>query len=211
MAQGLLSFREGLVWAVAWSGVAMAGAYLLNPVCVLIFLAGCGLEAFYCVMLKISPLRTLVSGAVKTSGPVAAVFAVDPSPSPTFVLTLFLCLFFWEIGGQNVPADWTDMEEDRQFRSRTIPVRFGPGGSSVIILGALLLAVIMSVLIFEFTATGFHLLYRAAFFAVGTYLLLIPAYRLHRQKQRANAMVLFNRASYYPPALLLVVMVKGLL
>ena len=44
MAQGLLSVTEGLIWAVGWSVVALLGAYLLNPVCVAIFLAGCGLE-----------------------------------------------------------------------------------------------------------------------------------------------------------------------
>ena len=46
MAQGLLSFKEGLVWALVWGLVALIGAYILNPVCVLIFLAGCTLEAY---------------------------------------------------------------------------------------------------------------------------------------------------------------------
>jgi len=39
MAQGLLSLPEGLAWALSWAAVALVGAFLLNPVCVAIFLA----------------------------------------------------------------------------------------------------------------------------------------------------------------------------
>ena len=66
-----------------------------------------------------------MSGAVKTAGGLAAVFAVDPHPSPAFLVLLFLWLFFWEIGGQNIPNDWIDMEEDRMVQAKTIPVRVG--------------------------------------------------------------------------------------
>ena len=40
-------------------------------------LAGCLLEIVYCLMHRVSPFRILISGGVKTSGAVAAVFAVD--------------------------------------------------------------------------------------------------------------------------------------
>ena len=43
---------------------------------------------------------------------------------------------------------------------------------------------------------------------VGGCLLLLPAYRLYRNPTRAGAMALFNRASYYPMALLMVVLLK---
>ena len=33
MAQDLLSFRAGLIWAIGWSAVAAVGAFLLNPIC----------------------------------------------------------------------------------------------------------------------------------------------------------------------------------
>src|SRR5512140_3287770 len=38
MAYGLLSFKRALFWTVAWALLALAGAYLLNPFCVAIFL-----------------------------------------------------------------------------------------------------------------------------------------------------------------------------
>ena len=60
-------------------------------------MAGCVAEAVYCLLLKVSYLRTLVSGSVKTAGGMAAVYAVTPDPSPWFLACLFLWLFFWEI------------------------------------------------------------------------------------------------------------------
>ena len=42
---------------------------------------------------------------------------------------------------------------------------------------------------------------------VGFYLLLLPAYRLLKTKGRREALILFNRASYYPLSLLAVVII----
>ncbi len=110
MAQGYLGFKEGVFWSVAWSLVALVGALILNPICVLIFVGGVALETIYCLLWRVSPFRTFISGAVKTSGALAAVFAVDPNPSGTYLVVLFLLLFFWEIGGQNISNDWADHE-----------------------------------------------------------------------------------------------------
>ncbi len=211
LAQGLLSFKEALSWALAWALLALIGAYMLNPICVLIFLAGCALETVYCLMLRVSHLRAVISGAVKTSGATAAVFAVDPNPSLYYLVALFLWLFFWEIGGQNVPNDWADMEEDRRMQAKTIPVRFGSEWAILIILGSLLLAVSMNVVLFQLGRLSFGLPYVAASLIMGLYLLLIPAYRLYKTKKRIQALALFNRASYYPLALLVVVMIKILI
>lgn len=208
IALGLLGFRAGLFWMGAWALLALIGAYALNPVCVAIFLGGCLLEAAYCLMWSTSHLRTIVSGAVKTSGGIAAVFAVDPHPSLPFVLLLFLLLFFWEIGGQNVPADWADIEEDARFRAKTIPVRFGPDMANRIILGSLILAVTLSVLIFPFSPVDIDLSSAGVVLLAGLYLLLFPAYRLFTEKERDQAMSLFNKASYYPLALLVLLTVK---
>jgi hypothetical protein len=41
--------------------------------------------------------------------------------------------------------------------------------------------------------------------------LIVPAYRLYKTKDRFEAITLFTRASYYPPALLVVAVVQGLL
>jgi 4-hydroxybenzoate polyprenyltransferase len=202
MAQGLLSLGEGLVWTLGWSGVAMIGAWLLNPVCVLIFLAGCLLEIAYCLMHRVSPYRILISGGVKTSGAVAAVFAVDPDPSLIYVIVLFIWLFFWEIGGQNIPADWADIEEDRRLRAQTVPVRFGLRGAALIAVCAITLALLVQPILVSFSKIGFEPLLTAVSFLLGTGLLLPPVLQLYRTRQRTHAMALFNRASYYPLVML---------
>ena len=208
IAQGFLSFRDGLIWAIAWGILALIGAYLLNPVCVLIFLAGCALEAVYCLLLKITHFRTLVSGAVKTTGAVAAVYAVDPDPSYMFLACVFLWLFFWEIGGQNVPNDWADIEEDRRLNAHTIPVIYGPDRATAIIMGTLVAAVLLSIPVLMLSRADFHPIYLLVALGIGLYLLLVPALRLYNSKDRADAMALFNKSSYYPLAMLLLVVTR---
>lgn len=209
LAQGLLSLREGVLWTAAWGLVALLGAYALNPACALIFLAGCVAEAVYCLLLKVSYLRTLVSGAVKTAGGMAAVYAVEPNPSPWFLIVLFLWLFAWEIGGQNVPNDWSDLNEDRDLEAETIPVRFGAERSAAIIVGSLAAAVVLSLILFGVTPAKLGSLYLWGAAASGVLLLLIPAGRLYRTKELRYASALFNRASYYPLAMLMVILLSS--
>ena len=208
MAQGLISLPAGVAWALGWGLVAAAGAYWLNPVCLLIFAAGCLLETVYCLLWRVSPYRAVVSGGVKSTGAVAAVFAVDPAPSPFFLLFLFLTIFFWEIGGQNAPNDWTDIEEDRRFGARTIPVAFGLQRTRDIILGALMLSLLAALLMLLFSQATFGPFYYLATLAVGTYLLLRPAWALHGSGRKTDAMRLFNRASYFPLALFGIVLIR---
>jgi 4-hydroxybenzoate polyprenyltransferase len=211
MAQGLLSFREGLLWAGAWSLVAAAGAFRLNPACVLIFAAGCLLEAGYCLLWRVSPYRALVSGAVKTSGAMAAVVAVDPAPSPAFLAALFLSLFLWEVGGQNIPNDVADLEEDRRLHARTIPVRFGLERSIVLAVAALALTLPCTAALFLLSPLRHSPLLALAVLAAAGWLLLVPGLRLVRDRDRAAALALFNRASWFPPALLAGVLAHNLL
>lgn len=211
MAQGLLSLKEGLMWVAAWSLLALVGAYLLNPICLLIFTAGCCLEAVYCLMLRISHLRALVSGVVKTSGGLAAVFAVDPEPSPLFLAILFFWLFLWEIGGQNIPADWTDLHVDKEVHARTIPVQYGPPMGSVIAVVSLALSVAISIPLFFMSPAGLGPPFLGAVGLAGFYLLISPALNLRRTRERAHAQALFNRASYYPLILLLLLILKLLI
>ena len=208
MAQGFLSFKEGVFWSVAWSVLALAGALILNPVCVLIFVGGCALETIYCLLWRVSPFRTFISGAVKTSGAIAAVFAVDPSPSAIYLILLFLLLFFWEIGGQNIPNDWSDYEEDSQMEARTIPIRWGLPVASRLILITIALSLGMSAIIFYFSRADYGLIYVVLCLAVGGYLLLLPALKLNDSRKRSDALALFNKASYYPLALFGIVLIK---
>lgn len=211
MAQGLLSFSEGLTWALGWSAVAMIGAYLLNPVCVIIFMAGCALETVYCLMHRISPFRTIISGGVKTSGAVAAVFAVDPNPSLIYVIILFIWLFLWEIGGQNIPADWADIEEDRRLGAQTVPVRVGPHNAATLAFFTIAMALLINPVLIGVSTIGFQPIFAMASFIAGASLMLPPVLQLYHSKKRHHAMILFNRASYYPLVMLIAVVAYILL
>lgn len=201
MAQGLLSVREGVGWALGWSAVALVGAWLLNPVCVAIYMTGAGLETIYCLLWRVSPWRAVVSGFVKNMGAVAALFAVDPHPGSGFMLLLFFCLFFWEIGGQNIPADWTDLDQDRRLDAKTIPVRLGERKSATLALVTLAAATTLSGLLFSMGFPAYRWSASLAAIAIGTFFLIAPGVRLFSTHSREHAMNLFNRASYFPATL----------
>jgi len=208
LAKGVLTLPEGIMWAAGWALVAMIGAWLLNPVCLFIFLAGGVLEAVYCLLWRVTPLRALINGIVKSLGAVAAVYAVDPQPSMLFLLMLLALIFFWEIGGQNIPNDWTDIAEDRRFRAKTIPVRLGLVRAGLLALVCLVLAFGFSFFLLWASPLSFGVLHLLAVAGLGIWLLLLPVLRLVEENDRARAMDLFNKASHYPLSLLAVVMVR---
>jgi 4-hydroxybenzoate polyprenyltransferase len=206
MAQGLLTYRQGLMWTAVWTILALVGAYILNPMCVVIFLCGAALETVYCLLWRVSPWRAVINGLVKNSGPVAALFAVDPHPSLLFTGLIFISLFFWEIGGQNIPADWTDLDVDRRHRAQTIPIRLGTDKSALLALVSLVAAVVfvMALFLVRFPNAGWAIIFIAV---AGVWLLILPAIKLYRTRKRESAMFLFNRASYFPLSLLLITLV----
>jgi 4-hydroxybenzoate polyprenyltransferase len=200
LAQNVLSVRSGLLWAGSWFAAALVGSYLLNPVIDLVLLAAAALEVVYCLLLKITWLRTILGGLVKTSGPIAAVLVLDPRPSPYFLWLLFAWVFFWEIGGQNIPSDWNDTVEDGRVNAKTIPIRFGTRTAGIIIVGALALTVVASGFLPLISPARLGLLYVLASLLLGYFLLLRPSYRLYRFKDGGLARRLFDTASYYPLA-----------
>jgi 4-hydroxybenzoate polyprenyltransferase len=150
----------------------------------------------------------VVSGLVKSSGPIAAVLAVDPHPSPLFLGVLFAWVFLWEIGGQNVPNDWIDLDEDRRVGARTIPVLLGETGAIAVIGGALAAAMAVGVLALRLSPGSFGAPVQATVLAAGLLFLAAPAWELRRSPGRAAAAALFNRASWYPIAVLAIVLAR---
>ncbi len=208
MAQGLLKYWEGFIWMVSWAVLAVVGAYILNPVCVLVFIIGFSVEIIYCALFSFSWSRILVSCMVKTSGAIAAVFAVDPNPSLYFLVVLFLMLSFWEVGGQNIPNDYIDANEDNALKGNSLPLKLGAKNASVAIFYSMLAVIILSLIIHRFTPNRDDIFVMAAFVLAGLYLLLIPANRLLKTKKRADAIALFNKASWYPFMLFVIVTIQ---
>jgi 4-hydroxybenzoate polyprenyltransferase len=210
LAQGCLSLSGAVVWFLAWAAVAFAGAWALNPVCAGLLVLGCLLEAVYCLLLTVSHLRALINGVVKALGPLAAAFAVDPSPSPWFLLGLFAWVFTWEIGGQNIPADWHDASRDVMTGARTMPVVLGYAKASRLAVASLAASLLFSAPLLALSPLAVPASLWLAALVLGAALLLPPALRLARSLDAADAASLFNRSSGYP-ALILAVLVAHLL
>lgn len=206
LAKGMVAYCAGLTWAVLWAVVAMAGAYWLNPICLYMFLTGALLETVYCKLLQVTPLRTVVNGIVKSIGSLAAVVAVAPHPPFFFLGLLFLWIFFWEIGGQNIPNDWTDIEEDRLFNARTVPLSLGTHRAGLTVIGCLVTAFFLHMVLLWTSPLDFNVMLMLIAVAVNYFLLLQPGGLLISRKSRQQAMALFNRASYYPLVTLLLVL-----
>ena len=205
LAQGVISLKSAAIWAGFWSIVAMLGAYYLNPVCIMIFMGGAMLEMMYCGLLKISCLRVIINGFVKAAGPVAAVFAVDRTPDPLFLGLLFGFFFLWEAGGQNIPNDYTDMDEDRKINAKTLPLVFGHTIACLLIMVFLAVSFLIMTLVFFKSPVQFGWFSYLLFGTGSFFLLILPAQRLMKTRINQAAMSLFNRASYYPFFLLCVV------
>lgn len=211
LARNLLSMRSGLAWFVFWYALTLIGAYLLNPAIVVIVIAAALLETTYCLLLKVTYWRTLVSGLVKSAGPIAAVYVVTPNPSLPLLLLLLAWLMFWEIGGQNIPADWNDIEEDRRVGAKTIPLTFGPQVAGTLVIVTLALAVITGLFLPLMSPLALGLPYLVASVAAGIFLLLLPGFQLYRSHEGRQAARLFDRASHYPLAQLAIITVFVLL
>jgi len=200
LARNILSVKSGLLWMSFWLILALAGSYFLNPTIVFILIAATLLEIVYCLLLKVTYLRTFVSGLVKASGPIAAVFVVDPSPSPISLLLLLVWIFFWEIGGQNVPADWNDTAEDKGINAKTIPIHFGVEKAGLIVLVTLTITVIASAFLPLISPAPLGLPYIMASLVIGFIFLLQPGFQLNKNRDGRYAAKLFDKASYYPMA-----------
>ncbi len=201
LAQQVITYRQGIFWTVFWGIITLAGAYMLNPFCIWFFIAGCVLEALYCSLFRISPLRTVINGVVKALGPLAAVWAVNPHPSFIFTITLFFMLFFWEIGGQNIPNDSADVDEDKKLMAKTVPVILGMDTAAFASLASIKGASFLCFALFYISPAGFDPVIYFILASIEIYLLIIPALNFYKTKTPEDAMKLFNKASWLPPAL----------
>lgn len=200
LARDILSFKKGLLWMAGWFILALIGSYLLNPNIVFILIAAAVLEIIYCLLLKVTYLRTFVSGLVKASGPIAAVFVVDANPAIPSLALLFIWIFFWEIGGQNIPADWNDTAEDKAVNAQTIPIHFGVGKAGAIVVLTLAITVITSAFLPIISPIRLGIPYIVLSLIIGYLLLLKPGLQLNKNQDGRDAARLFDKASYYPVA-----------
>jgi 4-hydroxybenzoate polyprenyltransferase len=208
IAQKALSFTHGLIWVLFWGMLSLCLAFRLNPLCCLLLISAIGLEVAYCALLRVTHWKTLLSGGMVGIGALAGVFAVVREPPWAFVLLLFVWAFAWEVGARNIPNDWTDLEEDIHLGIKTVPVRYGKSVSSRISFLLLCVIVLVSLFLPIPVSCSNVALYEAGALAAGGFLLLEPGRRWIRENSVPAAMGLFNRACFYPAAMLLVAVIS---
>lgn len=205
IAQKLVSMKGALAWFSFWMVFAIVCVWFLNPRILAILAAAAGLEIIYVKLFKVTWWRTLISGLVKSAGPIAAVYAVVEQPYLPWLAVLLVWLMLWEVGGQNIPADWNDISEDQRVGGRTIPLVFGlpTAGRAVMVL--LTLAVVLSLLLPVMSPLPLGWPYWIAALGAGILLLLVPGWRLARTLDGRQAARLFDYSSLYPLAMLAII------
>lgn len=200
LAQGSMPFGAALGWVIAWGALAIGLAFVLSPLCAILMVAAALLEICYCLLLRITHWKAVLSGTMVTVGGLAGVYAVTSTPSWTVVVLFCIWAFAWEVGCRNIPNDWSDLEEDTQLGIRTIPVRFGRLWASRLSF-ALMMIVFFAALAFPLaTPVRYPLLYVAGALVSGVFLLLVPAIQWVRGQTIKASLAFFNNACFYPLA-----------
>jgi 4-hydroxybenzoate polyprenyltransferase len=202
IAQKVLTFGQGLAWVLCWGIVSLATAFALHPLCFLMLISAIGLEIAYCALLRVSHWKTVLSGLMVGTGALAGVFAVVGAQSWAFLALIFLWSFCWEVGARNIPNDWTDLEEDTHLGIRTLPVRYGRTPSTRVSFCLISLTVLVSFLLPLPARCSNPALYEAGAATAGAFLMIGPALRWLRDGSVTSAIALFNRACFYPIAML---------
>ena len=206
LAQGYLSYRSGVIWIGASSLIAVLGAYLLNPWCVVLFVVALVLEICYCRLSQISAFKFLITGVMVAVGAMAGWVAVVEKIALLPALVFSIWIAAWEIGGRNIVNDWSDIDEDVHLGIKTIPVVYGHKVAGRLILFLLLLTVGCSVVISYLVPL--NMIYLGGALIEGWYALLSPALRLLKNPSPEMAITLFNRASLYPLVMLAIIVVS---
>jgi len=208
LAQGLLPYRSALLWFSSWAAVALAGAWWLNPICAGLFILSALFETLYCKLLRITYLKILPSAIVKATGGLAGAYAVEPNPSPAFLVMLFVWLAAWELGGQNIANDIIDMDDDARVEARTTATVKGLPEAVFMLIVAASMAAIGGFVVYWFAGKGVGSLYPIGAVILGWKLLLDPARAVYQRPVPETAAALFNKTSHVPLAFLLLTAVS---
>jgi len=206
LARGDISLMAACAWVTVLASTSAILAYLLNPICLLLFLGCVALEVLYCAMRSLSWLKTLVSGIMVGLGGLAGWAAVAPLTAGAGYFFGFLAL--WEIAGRNLPNDLADIDADRKVGIKTVATVFGKRASAyATVVGALATIALVATLPIPVTP-------RLAGIGIGVWSMGIPALVLAGTPSSIQAAAYFNRASLFPAlalAALLLSMIAGAL
>ena len=201
LGRGEVSHCQQIAW-IAFTGlVAAAILYMLSPLALAFYFLAILLEAVYCRLAQVSALKALAAGLLVADGAAIGWFAAGGGWNLSMLSPLCLLFFAWEIGGRNIPNDFSDVLQDRKLGVKTAPAVYGAGFASRLILLFALLAVAGNIVLGASASLGIPYLFIST--AIGAMLLVLPAIALAKNPAPGEALRYFNKASLYPVFLFL--------
>lgn len=199
LARGVLSLRVSVAWVVCLIVVAVVGTAALNPLSLAFFAAAVATQVLYCALRSVTYWKTVCSGVMVGFGGIAGWVAV--APLRWSVLSVFVCLACWEIGGRNIVNDLSDLDSDARVGIRTIAsVRGEVAAARAAVAVAAACLASTALLPMPLSAVVLAL-------AFGAWSLAWPAVNLLRRPTPAQAASYFNHGSLHPDLVLLAALV----
>ena len=200
LAHGALSLREGVMWVASLGLVSLVCAFLIRPVCALLFAVCVVMEALYCGLRRRSWLKFIPAGVMVGCGGLAGWLAVGTLDRNA--LLFFALLAVWEVAGRNLSNDLADRGVDGPLGITTVATVFGPKASAAgIVVGAALMPFLAGL------QQGTMPL-RALLALAAVWTMTLPALRLSRHIGDPEAQRYFNSASLLPPLAFLVALAE---
>ena len=210
LATGQLRFVDGVLWVAILGLTSLALVSILTPAYGLVSIAVALTGIGYCLLATVTPYKVILAGiTVALAASLGWLLCVTSLDWP-LLSVFFLWIAAWEIGGRNIPNDWSDVDEDIQVGIKTVPAVFGDRTSGIIIAGTLLFAFLAGIALMVARWSAFGPIGVAGAIVTGVWALILPSVKLLRKPSRQAALVLFNYASLYPPILLCFVLVSEL-
>jgi 4-hydroxybenzoate polyprenyltransferase len=209
VAGGHLRVGIAVAWVALLTAVAVAFTAMLSWVCFLLFIVAALLQVGYCALATVTPYKFVLTGIMVACGAFVGWFAMTSHTDWLLLGIVFAWMFAWEIGGRNVVNDWADVAEDTRLGIKTAPVVFGFQASALLVLGCALLASLAGIGLMLVTWPFGGLVGVIGAVVAGWFALVRPSWKLLRDQRPPAALAMFNRASFYP-AVMLVVILLGL-
>lgn len=203
LAQGYLGKTLAVTWTVSLGCIALILAWMLKPLCAVLFMLSLSFEIVYCRLSRVTHWKFLVSGLMVSFGAVAGWVAAADEINWVPLGLFLVWVTGWEIGGRNIVNDWSDVEEDKHLGVKTVPLIYGYRTAGRLTVIFLVIGVAASLAIAPFA--GLDAVYIAGCAAAGLAFLIIPALTLTKTLSPESALALFNKASLYPPAMLAII------